>query len=272
MPLSRSEVRCVLTIAGSDSGGGAGLQADLKTFLCHRVHGAAAVTCVTAQNTLGLRAIREMPFAIVRAQIQAVLEDLAPEVVKTGFLAGVDAIRAIDMEAAAGTFPPLVVDPVCVDKHGRQILADSVVEAIKSVLLPRAVLVTPNAAEAAVLTRLQIKCERDMEAAAAVLLEQGARAVLVKGGRIGTDRSPDLLATETGAREWLDTPRVATTAVLGAGDTLAAAVASRLAWGASLAEAVRLSKAYVTACLKVSLEIGRGQGPIGHILASGEPL
>lgn len=265
MPLSRTEIRCVLTVAGSDSGGGAGLQADLKTFLCHRVHGAAAVTCVTAQNTLGVQAVLAMPPSLIRAQIRAVLDDLAPEVMKTGFLAGIDAIDAIEQEDAEGTLPPLVVDPVCVDKHGRQILADSVVAAIKSVLLPRALLVTPNAAEATVLTGLPVKNQRDMEAAAGVLLEQGAHAVLLKGGRIGTDRSPDLLAVETGAREWLDTGRVATTAVLGAGDTLAAAIASRLAWGATLVEAVRLSKDYVTECLKVSLEIGRGQGPIGHI-------
>ena len=267
MPLSRSEIRCVLTVAGSDSGGGAGLQADLKTFLCHRVHGAAAVTCVTAQNTLGVQAILAMPPSLIRAQIRAVLDDLAPEVMKTGFLAGIDAIDAIEQEAAEGTLPPLVVDPVCVDKHGKQILADSVVAAIKSVLLPRALLVTPNAAEATVLTGLPVKNQRDMEAAACALLEQGAHAVLLKGGRIGTDRSPDLLAVETGAREWLDTGRVATTAVLGAGDTMAAAIASRLAWGATLVEAVRLSKEYVTECLKVSLEIGRGQGPIGHIPA-----
>ncbi len=146
-------------------------------------------------------------------------------------------------------------------------LSDAVVAAIKSVLLPRAIIVTPNAAEASVLTGLPVRGERDMEAAAEALLEQGAHAVLVKGGRIGTDRSPDLLALETGIREWLDTPRVATTAVLGAGDTLAAAIACRLAWGASLVQAVRMSKAYVTACLKVSLEIGGGQGPIGHTLA-----
>jgi hydroxymethylpyrimidine/phosphomethylpyrimidine kinase len=270
MPFSRPEIRCVLTIAGSDSGGGAGLQADLKTFLSHRVHGTVAVTCVTAQNTLGVSAIERLPAAIIVAQIRAVLDDLAPEAAKTGFLAGIEAIEAI--EAVADALPPLVVDPVCVNKHGKQILDDSVVAAITSVLLPRAILVTPNVAEAGVLTGLPVKSERDMEMAADVLLEHGVHAVLMKGGRIGSDRSPDLFATETGVREWLDTPRIATTAVLGSGDTLAAAIAARLAWGASLLEAVRLSKAYVTACLRVSLEIGRGQGPIGHIPADSKEL
>jgi hydroxymethylpyrimidine/phosphomethylpyrimidine kinase len=230
------------------------------------------VTCVTAQNTLGFQALQAMPLALVRAQLRAVLDDLAPEAMKSGFLAGLDAITALELEAAETALPPLVIDPVCVDKHGKQILDDTVLAAIKSVLLPRALLVTPNAAEAAVLTGMPVKGQRDMEAAADALLAQGAHAVLLKGGRIGTDRSPDLLAVETGLREWLDTERVHTTAVLGAGDTLAAAVASRLAWGFSLVEAVRLSKAYVTECLKVSLEIGRGQGPIGHIRAPRERL
>ena len=270
MPFSRSEIRCVLTIAGSDSGGGAGLQADLKTFFSHRVHGTVAVTCVTAQNTLGVSAIERMPPAIVVAQIRAVLDDLEPEAAKTGFLGGLGAIEAI--EAVADQLPPLVVDPVCVNKHGQQILDDSVVAAMKRVLLPRAILVTPNVAEAGVLTGLPVRSERDMELAADALLEHGMHAVLIKGGRIGSDRSPDLFATETGMREWLDTRRVATTAVLGSGDTLAAAIAARLAWGASLVEAVRLGKAYVTACLRVALEIGRGQGPIGHILADRDEL
>ncbi len=268
MPLSRSQIRCVLTIAGSDSGGGAGLQADLKTLLSHRVHGAVAVTCITAQNTIGVSAIERLSSGIIIAQIRAVLDDLAPEAAKTGFVAGIEAIGAIEIVADA--LPPLVVDPVCVNKHGAQILDDSVVAAIKRVLLPRAILVTPNVAEARVLTGLVVNDERDMEAAADELLAQGAHAVLIKGGRIGSDRSPDLLAMETGTREWLDTQRVATTAVLGAGDTLAAAIAARIAWGASLVEAVRLGKAYVTACLRVALEIGRGQGPVGHVPANGE--
>jgi hydroxymethylpyrimidine/phosphomethylpyrimidine kinase len=267
MPLHRAQVRCVLSVAGSDSGGGAGLQADVKTFLSHRVHGAVAVTCVTAQNTLGVCGIERMSPALISAQIVAVLDDLAPEAAKTGFLAGIGAVEAID--SLADRLPPLVVDPVCVDKHGRQILDDATVAAIRRVLLPRAALVTPNVAEARVLTGQPVTTQQEMESAATALLHAGARAVLIKGGRLGTDRSPDLLAVGDGFREWLDAPRVATTAVLGTGDTLAAAIASRLAWGSPLVEAVRLGKAYVTACLHVALEIGRGQGPIGHVPADG---
>jgi hydroxymethylpyrimidine/phosphomethylpyrimidine kinase len=265
MPLSRATVRCVLSIAGSDSGGGAGLQADIKTFLCHRVHGTVAVTCVTAQDTVGVTAIMRVPRDLIQAQITAVLDDFAPEAAKTGFLAGVEAIEAI--EAIATRLPPLVVDPVCVDKHGRQILDDGVLSRMREVLFPRAVLVTPNIAEAGVLTGRPIHTTDDMSAAARSLLSAGVAAVLVKGGRLGGGRSPDLLAQRDGSQEWLDVPRVATTAVLGAGDTLAAAIAARLAWGSELREAVHQAKAYVTACLEQSLEIGRGQGPVGHVIA-----
>jgi hydroxymethylpyrimidine/phosphomethylpyrimidine kinase len=266
MPFHRSQIRCVLTIAGSDSGGGAGLQADLKTFLCHNVHGTVAVTCVTAQNSMGVRAIERLSTAMVAAQIEAVLDDLAPEAAKCGFLAGPAALAAL--ESLQERLPPLVADPVCVDKHGRQILDDATVAAMRRVLLPCAVLLTPNVAEAGVLTGRPVRTCADMETAADLLLGMGARAVLIKGGRLGLDRSPDLLAFGDGRRRWLDTPRVATTAVLGTGDTLAAAIASRLAWGASLEDAVHLGKQYVTACLGVALEIGQGQGPIGHIPAS----
>jgi hydroxymethylpyrimidine/phosphomethylpyrimidine kinase len=265
MPFQRSQVRCVLSIAGSDSGGGAGLQADLKTFLAHRVHGAVAVTCVTAQNTVGVRGIQHIAPHIIVAQAMAVLEDLAPEAAKSGFLGGIEAVEAI--ESFADRLPPLVVDPVCVDKHGRQILDDRTIAAIRRVLLPRATLITPNVAEAGVLTGMPVTSQESMEAAADTLLDAGARAVLIKGGRLGTNRSPDLLATGDGVRTWLDAPRIATTAVHGTGDTLAAAIASRLAYGVPLVDAVRMAKDYVTACLGVSLEIGSGQGPIGHVPA-----
>lgn len=265
MALTRDQVRVALTIAGSDSGGGAGLAADLKTFLSHQVHGTVAVTCVTAQNTVGVRAIERMPMEIVLAQITAVLDDLAPEAAKTGFLAGPAAIDAI--AAVAARLPPLVVDPVCVDKHNRQILDDTTLTALRTTLFPCAALITPNVAEAALLTQRDVRNRDDMAAAATLLLDAGAVAVLIKGGRLGTGHSPDLLATRTGVWEWLDAPRVATIAVHGSGDTLAAAITARLAWGADILTAVRLAKMYVTACLQQALEIGQGQGPIGHMPA-----
>lgn len=262
MPLTRAEVRVALTIAGSDSGGGAGLQADLNTFLAHRVHGTAAVTCVTAQDTQGVRAIERLSLEMVQAQISAVLDDLAPEVAKTGFLAGVPAIEAI--ARLAERLPPLIVDPVLVDKHNRPILDEEAVAAFRATLLPRAALLTPNIAEAALLAGCAVRDRADMEAAAERLLEAGAAAVVVKGGRLGSDRSPDLLVTASGLSEWLDAPRVPTSAVHGSGDTLSAAVAARVAWGAGIPTAVRMAKAYVTAGLESAMEIGHGQGPLGH--------
>ena len=267
MALTRAEIRCVLTIAGSDSGGATGLQADLKTLLSHRVHGAVAVTCVTAQDSVSVHAIQRIPGELVRAQIEAVLDDLAPEAAKTGFLAGIEALEAI--RSLIDRLPPLVVDPVCVDKHGRRIVDDAMLAALRDVLLPRAALVTPNLDEAAVLTGLEVRTTVGMEEAGTALLDAGVRAVLIKGGRLQhAERSPDLLAMADGLREWLDVPRVHTTAVHGTGDTLSAAVAARLARGLGVREAVHHAKAYVTACLGQSMEIGRGQGPIGHVLAT----
>lgn len=268
MPKSRAQIRCVLTIAGSDSGGAAGLQADLKTFLSHDVHGTVAVTCVTAQNTIGVHGIQRVDTALVRRQIVAVLDDLAPEATKTGFLAGEAAAAVI--EDLLDRLPPLVVDPVCVDKHGRPIVDERMLQWYRGVLLPRAALITPNVAEAALITGIPIRDRDAMLASGEALLEMGAPAALVKGGRLGGDRSPDLLCTRAGLREWLDAPRVETTAVLGTGDTLAAAIAARLAWGADLVGAVRLAKRYVSACLQQAMEIGQGQGPVGHVPA--EPM
>jgi hydroxymethylpyrimidine/phosphomethylpyrimidine kinase len=266
MPLTRSQVRCVLTIAGSDSGGGAGLQADLKTFLSHGVHGTVAVTCVTAQNTLGVQAIQRVPADLVRAQLVTVLDDFAPETAKTGLLAGMEAMEAI--ASLVDRLPPLVVDPVCVNKHGRPILDKETMDAFRRVLLPRAVLLTPNVHEAAVLTGRPVHDRAAMAEAARALLAAGAHAVLVKGGRLGGEDSPDLLALAHGRQIWLDAQRVPTTATLGTGDTLAAAIAARLAQGAPLEDAVALAKQYVTACLHRALEIGSGQGPVGHVPAS----
>jgi hydroxymethylpyrimidine/phosphomethylpyrimidine kinase len=266
MALTRSEVRCVLAIGGSDSGGGAGLQADLHTLFSHHVHATCAVTCVTAQDTLGVRAVQVVPPELVRAQLTAVLDDFAPEAAKTGFLAGMAALGVV-LEFL-DRLPPLIVDPVLVDKHGRQIVDDGVVTAYRMQLLPRAVLATPNAAEAALLAGLPVRTPDQVVDAAEVLLAFGLPAVLIKGGRLEGDRSADLFAAAGGTQIWLDTVRVPTTATLGTGDTLSAAIAARLAWGAPLDQAVARAKEYVTLCLHHALEIGRGQGPVGHVLAA----
>ncbi|HVC79385.1 MAG TPA: bifunctional hydroxymethylpyrimidine kinase/phosphomethylpyrimidine kinase [Chloroflexota bacterium] len=265
MPLTRAQIRCVLTIAGSDSGGGTGLQADLKTFLCHRVHGAVAVTSVTAQDTTRVSAVERLPGHMVRAQIEAVLEDLAPEAAKTGYLAGPEAMAAV--RDLLPRLPPLVVDPVCVDRLGRPFLDPGTLETLRADLIPHAVLVTPNIHEAALLSGREVRERGDMPATAEAILSRGARAVLIKGGRLAGARSPDLLVTTDGIREWFDAPRVNTTAVRGAGDTLSAAIAARLAQGMTLRDAVWSAKTYVGLCLEQAMEIGRGQGPIGHVPA-----
>ncbi|HVA92686.1 MAG TPA: bifunctional hydroxymethylpyrimidine kinase/phosphomethylpyrimidine kinase [Chloroflexota bacterium] len=266
MPLTRAQIRCVLTIAGSDSGGGTGLQADLKTFLCHRVHGAVAVTSVTVQDTVRVSAVERLPRHLVRAQIEAVLNDLAPESAKTGYLGGSEAMAAV--RDLLPQLPPLVVDPVCVDRLGRPFLDPATLETLRLTLIPHAVLVTPNIHEAALLSGREVRTREDMPAAAAAILKGGARAVLIKGGRLGGAISPDLLVTTGGLTEWFDAPRVDTTAVRGAGDTLSAAIAARLAQGVALRDAVWRAKTYVSLCLEQAMEIGQGQGPIGHVPAS----
>ncbi len=266
MPLTRAQIRCVLTIAGSDSGGGTGLQADLKTFLCHHVHGAVAVTSVTVQDTVRVSAVERLPGHLVRAQIEAVLDDLAPEAAKTGYLGGAEAMTAV--QGLLSRLPPLVVDPVCVDRLGRPFLDPATLETLRLELIPRAVLVTPNIHEAALLSGRKVQRRADMPAAAEAILRGGARAVLIKGGRLAGALSPDLFATADGAVEWFDAPRVDTTAVRGAGDTLSAAIAARLAQGMALRDAVWRAKIYVSLCLEQAMEIGQGQGPIGHVPAS----
>ncbi|MGH2411391.1 MAG: bifunctional hydroxymethylpyrimidine kinase/phosphomethylpyrimidine kinase [Chloroflexota bacterium] len=265
MPLTRAQIRCVLTIAGSDSGGGTGLQADIKTFLSHRVHGAVAVTSVTAQDTTRVSAVERLTAELVRAQIEAVLDDLAPEAAKTGYLGGPEAMAAV--RDLLPRLPPLVVDPVCVDRLGRPFLDPATLETLRVELIPHAILVTPNIHEAALLSGREVRVRDDMPAAAEAILSGGARAVLIKGGRLAGALSPDLLATADGVREWFDAPRVDTTAVRGAGDTLSAAIAARLAQGMALREAVWYAKGYVGLCLEHAMEIGRGQGPIGHVMA-----
>jgi len=263
MPLTRAQTRCVLAIGGTDSGGGTGLPADLKTLVCHGVHGAVAVTAVTVQDTERVIAVERLSTALVRAQIEAVLDDLAPEAAKTGYLGGPEGMRAVC--EVLDRLPPLVVDPVCVDRLGRPFLDPATLETLRLELIPRAVLVTPNLHEAALLSGRPVHLQEDMIAAAETMLRAGARAVLIKGGRLSGTRSPDLLARADGAHEWLDAPRIATTAVRGAGDTLSAAIAAGLSYGLDLPEAVRRAKTYINLCLEHAMEIGRGQGPIGHV-------
>lgn len=253
-----------LTIAGSDSGGGAGIQADLRTFAFHRVHGTCAITCVTAQNTLGVTRVDALAPEAVVAQIEAVASDIGVDAAKTGML-----LRAEIIEAVAGAverlgIDNLVVDPVMVARTGDRLIDETAVAAVRDLLLPLARIVTPNRHEARILAGHDVESLDDMRSAARAIAALGAPAVLVKGGGMaGRLRGVDVLATAAGV-EVIETRTVETTNTHGTGCTLSAAIAANLALGHELEESVRRAKAYVTAALEHALDIGGGQGPVGH--------
>jgi hydroxymethylpyrimidine/phosphomethylpyrimidine kinase len=253
-----------LTIAGSDSGGGAGIQADLRTFAFHQVHGTSAVTCVTAQNTLGVTRVDALPPEAVVAQIQAVIEDFGVQATKTGMLLNQEIIAAV--ASTLKTFPEqqLVVDPVMVSRAGSQLIDDAAIATLKQSLLPLAQVLTPNRYEAEILSGIEIRTLEDMKTAAQRILDQGVTAVIVKGGAMpGAMKGQDVFADGT-RLQVLTTECVETTNTHGTGCTLSAAIAANLASGHDLPRAVKQAKIYVTQALHYSLDIGGGQGPVGH--------
>ena len=255
-----------LTIAGSDSGGGAGIQADLKTFSALGVFGMTAITAVTVQNTRGVSHYDEVDPATVGAQIRAVATDIGVDAAKTGMLASAAIVEAVTLAVAETRIPRLVVDPVFVSKHGHALLDDDAVERIRADLLPLATLVTPNLDEASVLTGEAIDSREAMRRAAAVLLDAGPRAVLVKGGHLGGASAADLFADRDGER-WLEAERIDTPHTHGTGCTLAAAIAAHLARGADLADAVQAGKDFVTGAIRNALALGEGLGPVDQLWA-----
>ncbi len=255
-----------LTIAGSDSAAGAGIQADLKTFSALRVFGTTAITAVTAQDTLGVRAVHVVPPEMLSAQVDAVLDDLDVVSVKTGMLATLGTIEAVGTVAAKGRLANLVVDPVMVASSGDPLLEAGAESAYRELLLPFALMVTPNLAEAALLVGGELRNLDDMEAAARQLHTCGAGWVVVKGGHLAGSQSADVVfdgATVT----ILSAPRVATTNVHGTGCTLSAAIAAHLARGLPPIEAIRAAKDYVTRALRGGAHwtLGRGHGPLDHM-------
>jgi hydroxymethylpyrimidine/phosphomethylpyrimidine kinase len=257
-------VNVALTIAGSDSGGGAGIQADLRTFAFHRVHGTSAITCITAQNTLGVMRVDALPPEAVVAQIQAVVEDIGVQAAKTGMLLNQGIMIAVAEQVNILNIPNLVVDPVMVSRTGAQLIDDDAVKTLRDTLLPLAAIVTPNRYEAQLLTGFPINSLDDMRAAAANIHRMGAKAVLVKGGGMqGNMRGVDIWFD---GKKWetLKTTTVDTKNTHGTGCTLASAIAANLALGSDLLTAVRQAKDYVTKALACSLDIGKGQGPVGH--------
>jgi hydroxymethylpyrimidine/phosphomethylpyrimidine kinase len=258
-----------LTIAGSDSSGGAGIQADLKTFSALGVYGASAITALTAQNTQGVEAVHAVPPDFILKQIEAVARDLDVEAVKIGMLA----TRALIEAVAEGLkcFPgvPVVLDPVMVAASGDPLLDEDAVETLRAVLVPRASLITPNLPEAAkLLGESQANDEREMQAQGEALKRLGAKAVLIKGGHGEGEMAVDILIDAEGALR-LEAPRVKTRNTHGTGCTLSSAIAAELAKGATLREAIVAAKAYVTAAIEAAdqLRIGKGRGPVHHFHA-----
>ena len=254
-----------LTIAGSDSGGGAGIQADLKTFSALGVFGMTAITAVTVQNTKGVSGYEELSPQTAADQIRAVATDIGVDAAKTGMLASKPIVEAVAEAVAETRIPNLVVDPVFVSKHGDPLLAEGAADALRTRLLHLATLVTPNLQEAGDLAGFRVDSAELMEDAAEAICALGARAVLVKGGHLeGTDRADDLFFD--GERmQWIPGQRIETPHTHGTGCTLSAAIAGHLARGEELLEAVRKGKAFVTEAIRNALAIGEGIGPVDQL-------
>jgi len=258
----------VLTIAGSDSGGGAGLQADLRTFALLGVHSLVAVTAVTVQNSLGVNGFHEIPTDIVTGQIEAVATDIGIQAAKTGMLASSEIIEAVAASwrglGLAGTVP-FVVDPVCASMHGDPLLHPSALETLRTRLFPLASLVTPNLDEVRLLVGIDVVDDATQRDAARALHDLGPAWALVKGGHLRTaSHSTDLLYDGRDFHTF-DAPRVDTRHDHGAGDTLGAATACALAHGYSMPDAVAFGKAWVTECLRAAYQIGQGLGPVSAL-------
>jgi hydroxymethylpyrimidine/phosphomethylpyrimidine kinase len=259
--LAAGNIPRALTIAGSDSGGGAGIQADLKTFAILGVWGMAAITSVTVQNTEGVTGVSDVPAEIVGAQIRSVVADIEVNAAKTGMLSSAEIIEAVADAVEEARVPNLVVDPVFVSKHGHPLLREDAVDVLAKRMIPLATLVTPNLPEAAALAGFNVGSRDQMEDAAGAILDLGARAVLVKGGHLEDGRADDLFAV--GDRvEWIEGERIDTPHTHGTGCVLSAAIAAYLARGSELGAAVRAGKAFVTEAIRHALAIGHGIGPV----------
>jgi len=252
-----------LTIAGSDSGGGAGIQADLKTFAAWGVYGTSAITALTAQNTVAVTAVQLVPPEIVTAQIDAVVTDIGCDAVKTGMLGTAALVDAVASALRRHQLPHVVVDPVMVAKSGDALLSDDAVQAVIRHLLPLARVVTPNIPEAEVLTGRPIRTVADMRDAARQLVDLGATAALVKGGHLDGATLVDVVC-DAGDLHELDGPRLHSRHTHGTGCTMAASVAAQLARGVALVEAVAGAKVYIAGAMRHGVSVGHGHQPLDH--------
>ena len=261
-------MKTVLTIAGSDSSGGAGIQADLKTMTCLGVYGMSAVTALTAQNTTGVYGVMEAAPDFVALQLDCIFQDIRPDAVKIGMVSNADIIRAIGAKLREYGARHIVVDPVMVATSGSSLMQESALTALTEELFPLAQVITPNLPEAGRLCGFAIETQEQMRAAAKAIGERIPGAVLVKGGHL-SERVDDLLWSQ-GEEHWFRAPRVDHPNNHGSGCTLSSAIASFLALGCELPEAVGKAKAYITAAMEAHLDLGQGSGPLKHNYAIGE--
>jgi hydroxymethylpyrimidine/phosphomethylpyrimidine kinase len=256
----------VLTIAGSDSGGGAGIQADLKTFSALGCFGMTAITALTAQNTTGVRAIHGVPPQMLKDQIDAVVEDIGVDAVKIGMLHAPDIVHTVAEAIDHHQLQHVVLDPVMIATSGAVLIENDAVQALVKQLFPRAALITPNLDEAGFLVGRTLHTEADMQTAARELLTQGAQAVLLKGGHLAGDQVCDLFMSTKGDHWWLRAPRIASANTHGTGCTLSSAIAAHLALGLTLQDAIHAAHAYVRQALQAGacVRTGQGSGPLNH--------
>ena len=254
-----------LTIAGSDSSGGAGIQADIKTMTAHKVYAMSAVTALTAQNTTGVYDIYEVSPEFLAKQLDCVFEDIFPQAVKTGMVSSTGLIETIAEKLKEYGAKNIVVDPVMVSTSGSKLLKDEAIESLKTCLFPLATVITPNIPEAEVIAETEIKDAKDMETAAQTIYKSYGCAVLLKGGHNLNDAN-DYLYSENGGR-WFKGERIDNPNTHGTGCTLSSAIASNLAKGYTLEQSVENAKRYLSLCLKDGLDLGRGRGPLNHAFA-----
>lgn len=253
----------VLILAGSDSGGGAGIQADIKTVTALGGYAATAITAVTVQNTLGVTGVHPIPLEIVEAQARAVLDDIGADALKTGMLGGIEIVETVARVLDSAAETPAVIDPVMIAKGGAPLLADNAVDAVRRLMIPRAALLTPNAPEAHALTGLPCETTDDLRRAGEALLRLGAQAVLMKGGHVAGETVVDVLMTPAGETTFQG-ERLDTRHTHGTGCTLASACATGLAQGLPLTEAVARAWAYVHEAMRRAPGLGAGHGPLDH--------
>ena len=255
--------KIVLSIGGSDSGGGAGIQADLRTFMSIKVHGCTAITCITAQNSIGVTGVEAVESHILINQIDALFSDFEIKSLKTGMLLNERIIKNTGTKLQEYSIPK-IIDPVMVARTGSKLIEDSAINAYKKFLFPEAEIVTPNIYEANLLSDVQINNEEDIEKSAQEILKLGPKAVLIKGGGLNSLKGKDFYIDKDGNRDWLINKFINTSNTHGSGCTLSAAICSYIALGFNLIESIKKAKSFIEKTLKTSYKIGSGPGPLGH--------